>query len=43
MANKVSIRYKFKNSDEIHTGKVTWKELIDLKQMEVVEYCEVMD
>jgi hypothetical protein len=43
MENRISVRYKFRGSDEIHIGKVTWKELDNLKQIAMVEYCEILD
>jgi hypothetical protein len=43
MENKISVRYKFRDSDEIHIGKVTWEELVSLKKIGTIEYCEMLD
>jgi hypothetical protein len=42
MENKISIRYKFKNSSEIQTGLVTRQQFEDLKKIEMIEFCEIL-
>jgi len=39
----VSIQYKFKNKEEIHFGMVTWKQFENLKKIEMIEYCEIVN
>ena len=41
MENRLKIRYKFKNKDEIHLGIVSWKQFENLKKISLIEYCEV--
>ena len=41
--NRVTVRYKFKNSDEVHVVLVTWNQFENLKEINIIEYCELIN
>ena len=41
--NRINVRYKFKNNDEVHVVLVTWSQFENLKEISVIEYCELIN
>ena len=41
--NNVSVRYKFKNKEKIHVAMITRNQFENLKEIDMIEYCEVIN